>query len=242
MHSSSALQSPKNSFDVNHFESAKSARLAEQHPAELVAGNLPVFYPKGGVFFLEGQEPTGVFLLHTGRVKESISSSKGKTAIVRVVGPGVILGLSAVLTAAPQECTAETLDPTHADYMRKSVFLYALKVSRELSQMVARQLSRDCKDAHAGIRCLGVPGSVREKLARLLLLWAESPIPNQNRNPVNVRIRVTLTHEEIGQFVGTTRETMSRILAEFRKNKWVATDGNIWTITNEDAIRQLAAV
>jgi len=242
MNSSGALQSRRNSFEGNYFESDISTRVAKQHTADLVAGNLPVFYPKGGVFFLEGQAPMGVFLLHSGWVKESMASSKGKTAIVRVVGPGVILGLSAVLTDAPHDCTAETLEPAHADYMRKSAFLHALKVSSELSRMVARQLSRDCKDAYAGIRCLGVPGSVREKLARLLLLWAENPIPNQNRDAVGVRIRVALTHEEIGQFVGTTRETMSRILAELRKKKWIVTNGNIWTITNEGAIRQLAAV
>lgn len=242
MHFTGALQPRGNSLHSDYFKSDISAGLAKQRAAALVAGILPVFYPKGGMLFFEGQAATGVFILRTGRAKESMVSSKGKTAIVRVVGPGVILGLSAVLTGAPHECTVETLEPTHADYLRKAAFLHLLKISRELSQMVASQLIRDCKEAYAGIRCLGVSASVSERLARLLLQWAECPLTNQNPNTAGARIRVTLTHEEIGQFVGSTRETTSRILGELRKKKWITTNGNIWTITNEDAIRKLAAV
>jgi len=207
-----------------------------------LAGIVPIFYPKGGMFFLEGQAATGVFFLRTGRAKESMVSKKGKTVIVRVLGPGVILGLSAVLTGAPHECTVETLEPTYADYMSKAPFLHLLKMSRELSQMVASQLIRKCKEAYTGIRSLGVSDSVSERLARLLLQWAECPLTNQIRDTVGVQIRVTLTQAEIGQFVGSTRETMTRILGEFRKKKWITTNGSIWTITNEDALRQLAAV
>ncbi len=242
MHSSCALQPVWTPSHGNYFESDISPQLAKQHAADLVAASLPVFYPKGGMFFLEGQAADGVFFLRSGRVKESMASSKGKTAIVRLVGPGVILGLAAVLTGAPHECTAETLDPTHAHYVWKGAFLHSLKISRQLSQIVANQLIRERKDAYAGLRCLGVSGSVLERLARLLLQWVESPLPNQNRDAVGVRIRVILTHEEIGQFIGATRETTTRLLGTLRKRKWIITNGNLWTITNEDAIRQLAAV
>jgi CRP/FNR family cyclic AMP-dependent transcriptional regulator len=241
VHLSGALQPRGNSLDGDYFESAISAGLAKQHAAELVARILPVFYPKGGKFFLEGQAAAGIFFLRTGRAKESMVSSKGKTAIVRVVGPGVILGLSAVLTGAPHECTAETLEPAHADYVGKGPFLHSLKISRQLSQLVASQLIRVCKDAYAGIRCLGVSGSVSEKIAGLLLQWAECPLASQNGDGEGIRIRVTLTQEEIGQIVGTTRETITRILGVLRKKKWITTNGSIWTITNEDAIRRLAA-
>ena len=242
MHFSGALQLRGNSLADDYFGSDISAGLAKRDSIELAAGILPVFYPKGGMFFLEGQSATGVFLLRTGRVKESMVSKKGKTAIVRVVGPGVILGLSAVLTGAPHDSTAETLEPTHADFVRKAPFLHLLKTSGQLGQMVASQLSRNCKEAYTAIRCLGLSGSVAERLARLLLQWAECPLPNQNGDTGKLRFRVTLTHEEISQFVGSTRETMSRILGQLREKKWITTNGSIWTIANEAAIRRLAAV
>jgi CRP/FNR family transcriptional regulator len=241
MHSNGALQLRGNWLNGDCFESKRSTGMAKRDSAGLAAGILPVFYPKGGVFFLEGQSATGVFLLRTGRAKESMASDKGKTAIVRIVGPGVILGLSAVMTDAAHESTVETLEPTHADFVWKAHFLRLLKTSGQLAQMVASQLSRNCKEAYASIRCLGVSATVPERIARLLLQWAESPLPNQNRD-VGIRIRVTLTHEEISQFVGSTRETTSRALGEFRERKWITTNGTTWTIINRDAIRRVAAV
>jgi CRP/FNR family cyclic AMP-dependent transcriptional regulator len=243
MHFKGALQLRQNSLAGKHLEGDISAKLARLDSSELAAGILPVFYPKGGMFFLEGQPATGVFLLRAGRVKESMASNTGKTAIVRVSGPGVILGLSAVLTGTPHECTVETLEATHADFVRKAPFLHLLKTSGQLGQIVANQLSGNCKEAYTAIRCLGISGSVTERLARLLLQWAEKcPLENQNRDRAGVRIRVTLTHEEISQFVGSTRETTSRILGRFREKEWLSINGSIWTLANESALRRLAAV
>lgn len=91
MHSS-ALQLCEHSFNSENCENDTTAGLTKRNSAFLTARILPVFYPQGGAFFLEGQSATGVFLLRTGRVKESVISSRGETAIVRVAGPGVIRG------------------------------------------------------------------------------------------------------------------------------------------------------
>jgi CRP/FNR family transcriptional regulator len=107
---------------------------------------------------------------------------------------------------------------------------------------VASQLGRDCKEAYASVRCLGLSSSASERLARLVLHWAECPLANPDKDPAKVRIRVILTHEEIGQSMGTTRETISRTLREFREKQWITTNGSVWTITNEDAIRRVAAL
>lgn len=242
MHSSSgALQLRENSASIDYFEKGISTGLSKRDSAMLASEILPVFYPKGGLFFLEGQPATGVFLLRSGRAKESMASHRGKTAIVRVVSPGVILGLSAVLTGSLHDSTVETLEPTHADFVRKALFLRLLKNSVHLGQMVASQLNRNCREAYAAIR-VGISGSMAERLARLLLQWAEVPLANSNGGSRGVRIRVALTHEEISQFIGSTRETTSRILGEFREKKWITVNGSIWTLTDEKAIRDLAAL
>ena len=54
-------------------------------------------YPEGAVLFMEKQDPRGVFVLCEGQVKLSISSSEGKTLIVRIAKPGEVLGLTAVV-------------------------------------------------------------------------------------------------------------------------------------------------
>jgi len=236
------LLAHRNSSNADWFASDISQGLTKRDICELAAGILPIFYPKGSVLFMEGRPAPGVFLLRTGQAKESIVSSTGKTAIVRVLGRGVILGLSAVLTGAMHESTVETLEPTQVDFLWKIPFLRFLKNSPEFGQIVARQLSRDCKETYASIRRLGISESVAERLARLLLHWAEYPLTDQDRNISGIRIRVTLTHEEIGQCVGVARETTSRALGEFREKKWITVNGSVWTITNERALRHLAGL
>lgn len=241
MSANGALQLRQNSSNGEWLMGDAPKGLAEQDSMELGAGYLPVFFPKGGMFFLEGQSATGVFLLRGGTAKESMVSSAGKIAIIRVVSPGVILGLAAVLTGTPHESTVETLEPCHADFLAKTLFLDLLKSSSHLGKTVAGQLNRDCKDAYASVRCLGLSGSVSGRLARLILRWAEYPIAN-DKNAANIRIRVILTREEIGQSMGTTRETVSRVLGEFQEKRWITVKGSVWTISNEGAMRHEAAL
>jgi CRP/FNR family transcriptional regulator len=237
-----ALQSRRTPPDGEWLVGDGADGRAKQDIMEPEAGSLRVFLPKGGMFFLEGQSATGIFLLRGGTAKESMVSSTGRIAIIRMVRPGVILGLAAVLTGTPHESTVETLEPCHADFLSKTLFLDLLKTSSHLGKTVADQLNRDCKDAYASVRCLGLSGSVSGRLARLILHWAEYPMANEDKNAANLRIRVILTREEIGQSIGTTRETASRMLGEFQQKSWLTVKGSVWTVTNQDAIRHEAAL
>ncbi|HYL92464.1 MAG TPA: Crp/Fnr family transcriptional regulator [Alphaproteobacteria bacterium] len=240
MNLGSALRLKVASFGAESLEKEESSRPSMPHDITLAAGIIPVYYPKGGSFFLEGQPPSGVFLLRSGRAKEFMISSQGKTTIVRVAGPGSLLGLPSVLAGIYHDSTVETLEPAHAGFIRKATFLQLLKTSHQLNQMVASQLIRNCREAYESIRCLDASRSVAERFARLLLQWADSPLRNQSPGSAGPRIRVILTHEEIGQFVGSTRETMCRVVGEFRKKRWITTKGSTWTIANVDALRRLA--
>jgi len=242
MRATVSVQVHRNRPSGNWLQTGISPVLTRKPFAELVAGTLPIRCPKGGLLFSEGQIAKGVFLLHSGRAKESVAASTGKTAIVSIVGPGEILGLSAILTAGLFSCTVEALEPTCVYYFRKALFFQLLKNSSEFSQKVAAQLIRNCERANAGIRRLVVSRSAAERFARLLLEWAESPLSNTNQSAAGLRILVTMTHEDISQCLGSSRETMTRILGEFRKKKWITITRTVWTITNEAEIRKLAAV
>src|ERR1700758_873338 len=84
-------------------------------------------YPKGAVLFVEGQAPRGIFVLCKGRVKLSISSSDGKTLILKIAEAGEVLGLSAAVSGKPYELTAETIDPCQVDFVKREEFLCFLK-------------------------------------------------------------------------------------------------------------------
>src|ERR1700758_5543481 len=93
-------------------------------------------YPEGAVLFLEKQDPRGVFVLCAGQVKLSISSSAGKTLILRIAKPGEILGLMAAMSGTPYEVTAETIHPCQVAYVRRDDFLRFVTKHPEVYQGV----------------------------------------------------------------------------------------------------------
>ena len=196
-------------------------------------------YPKGALLCLEGQAPRGAFVLCTGRAKLSTTSADGKTIILRVADPGEVLGLTAIMANTPYEATVETLEPTQANFISQADFVRFLEKYPDVSMKVAQQLTHNCKCAYEEIRALGLSSSAPEKIAKLLLRWAAHPVAVPKKKTGDVAVRVTLTQEEIAQFVGTTRETVSRTLADFKKKGWLRVKGATWHILNRQALEKM---
>ena len=196
-------------------------------------------YPKGALLCLEGQPPRGIFVLCTGRAKLSTTSSEGKSMILRIAEPGEVLGLTAVVSGTPYEATVETLEPSQANFISQAEFLRFIQEHPDVGLRVARQLTHNCKCAYGEIRSLGLSNSVPEKLAKLILQWAEHPLEFALKKSNETAIRVTLTQEEIAQLTGTSRETVSRVLGGFRKKGWLRVKGATWTIVNKQALQNL---
>lgn len=123
-------------------------------------------YPAGALLFLEKQDPRGVFVLCAGQVKLSISSSAGKTLILRIAKAGEILGLMAAMTGSPYEVTAETLHPCQVAFVRREDFLHFVAKDPEAYQGVVKQLSTLYSGACDQLRTVGLSASAPEKLAR----------------------------------------------------------------------------
>ena len=195
-------------------------------------------YPKGAVLFVEQETPRGVFILCRGRIKLSMTSSEGKTVILRVVLPGEVLGLHAVVSGHAYQATAETMEPCQVNFIRREDFLRFVNQHTEASIHAAQQLSGSYQAACEQIRSLGLTHSASEKLARFLL---DSSTSGQETKQ-GVRVRLTMTHEEIGQVIGASRETVTRTLGEFRHRQLVAVKGSLLLIPNKAALENFAHV
>ena len=196
-------------------------------------------YPKGALLCLEGQPPRGVFILCTGRAKLSTTSAEGKTVILRIAEPGEVLGLTSVVGNTPYEATVETLEPTQANFISQSDFMHFMARHSDVGMKVAYQLTHNCKCAYDEIRSLGLSNSVPEKIAKLLLRWAETPLDTGKKKTQEIAIRVTLTQEEIAQFAGTSRETVSRVLGDFKKKGLLRIKGATWVVVDKAALERL---
>jgi len=192
-------------------------------------------YPTGAVLFVEGQAPRGVFVLCQGRAKLTASSADGKTLILKMVEPGEVLGLGATVSGRNYEATVELLEPSQANFIRRDDFLKYLKEHGEVALRVAQQLSQNYHSAYEEIRFLGLSHSTAEKVARLLLEWSQKGQAGKD----GVRMKVTLTHEEIAQMIGTSRETVTRVFSDFKKRKLIEIKGSTLVIRNKPALEQM---
>jgi len=192
-------------------------------------------YPKSAMLFIEGQQPRGVFVLCAGKVKLSTSSKEGKTIITKLSDPGDVLGLNATVSNRPYEVTAEMVEPGQANFIARDSFLQFLREHGEVAVRVAEQLSRNYYTAYEEIRTLGLTSSPAEKFAKLLLSWSSDSKGATNGS----QVRLTLTHEEIAEMIGTTRETVSRLFAEFKKKQLVQLKGSVLLIRNRPALERM---
>lgn len=193
-------------------------------------------YPAGAVLFLEKQEPRGVFLVCSGEVKLSFSSSTGKTLILKIAKSGDILGLMSAMSGIPFEVTAETLHPSQVIFIRREEFLCFIAKHPEASAEVVRQLSASYQGACEQLRTVGLAPSVRGKLARMLLEWSSTGRADRSGSTV----KMPLTHEQIAQFIGTSRETVTRTLSDFKTRHFVALHGANLMVANRAALESIS--
>lgn len=189
-------------------------------------------YPSGTVLFLEKDPFRGVYLLCTGKIKLTISSRGGKTLILRLARPGEVLGLMAAISGTPYEATAETMEPCQLAFIRSDDFSRFIHKYPEVYRSMVRQMSAQYFGTCKQIRNIALSDSSRQKLARLLLDWSA----DGKETSEGTRISVPLTHEQIAECVGSTRETITRILSEFRNRRLVALRGATIVIPNRSAL------
>ena len=192
-------------------------------------------YPRDAMLFTEGQLARGVFVLCSGKVKLSTTSREGKTVITKLSGHGDVLGLNATISNRPYEVTAEMVEPGQANFITSEALLQFLHEYEEVALSVMKHLSQDYFTAYEKVRMLGLAHSPGEKFAKLLLEWSAEPGNSSHSR----QLRLRLTHEEIAEMIGTTRETVSRLFSEFKKKQLIKSRGSTLVIRNKPALEEI---
>jgi CRP/FNR family transcriptional regulator, cyclic AMP receptor protein len=190
--------------------------------------------PAGAILFVEGQAPRGMFILCSGTVNLSTTSHIGKTLMLRSAEAGEALGLSAVVSGLGYETTAETATPCQLNFIDRKNFLELMQSHSELGLHTAQSLSRDFQAAYRDIHDLVLTRSSAGKLARLLLSQSSGDL-----EAIGGRIQ-TMTHEEMAQRIGASRETVTRLLGSLKKKQLIRSDGPTLVIRDRMALAAMA--
>jgi CRP/FNR family transcriptional regulator, cyclic AMP receptor protein len=229
------LEIIENCLNCPHREERLFCDLPQSALQQLASITSPSTYPKGATLFVEGQTPRGVFILCSGKVKLSTSSADGKTLILRISDVGEVLGLAATVSGKSYQATADVLEPTQANFIARNDFLNFLREHGEAAVRVAQQLAENYHHSLTEMRTIGLSHSAGEKLARFLLDWCSE----QDQDKGEIRAKLTLTHEEIAQMIGASRETVTRLFADFKKRQLLQIKGSTLVIRDKGGLQSL---
>lgn len=192
--------------------------------------------PAGAILFVEGQAPRGMFMVCSGRVNLSTTSREGKILILKTANAGEALGLSATISGMGYEATAETATPCQVSFVDRKHYLELMQQHSEIGVHTSQCLSREFRSAYHDIHDLVLTRSSSGKLARLLL----SQCRKQESEDSNSCATIPMTHEEMAQRIGASRETVTRLLSNLRKKRLIRLDGPTLVIRDRSALEALA--
>lgn len=190
-------------------------------------------HPAGKVLYAEGQPVEGVYILCNGRAKVSTTSERGSVIILKIALPGEALGLEAALMNRLHRETAELLDACQVKFVPREKLVSYFVENTQAALKAALQMNLNYDSAREQVCRMGFSSSGTQKLAHLLMVWARQ----SSCGRVKTSFTVPYTHEELAQMIGSTRETVTRVLTKFRQNRMLEVEGKTFTVTD---VRQLA--
>jgi CRP/FNR family transcriptional regulator len=198
---------------------------------------LQMMLSKGAVLFREDDRSEGIVVVCSGNVKLSCTSRQGKILIVKIAAPGDVLGLGAVLSGNRHEIMAETLEPCTVKHIAREEFLAFLERHGQASIHAAKSLAEEYRSAFLDARRLALAPTAAGRLAAVLLELGRSSV----KGKPEMRFTMALTHGNLANLAGTSRETVTRTLSSFQREKLIRVHGASMTILEPDKLSILAS-
>jgi CRP/FNR family transcriptional regulator, cyclic AMP receptor protein len=210
--------------------------LAPQELVELDAMSTHAVLPMGNILFAEGHAARNVSVVCAGRIKLTRSSRDGKTLLVKIARSGDVLGLSAALSNMPYEVTAQAMEHTQIATFEQKDFLHFIQRHVEASLHAAESLSNEYRSALTDACRLALSSSIAGRVAHLLLELAVESEAAQDAQP---EIHMSLRHEDLASMLGSSRESITRVLNGFRREGVISIEGTRMTILSKEALEIL---
>jgi CRP-like cAMP-binding protein len=196
----------------------------------------PVEYSCGHVFFEQGQPGHLLYIVITGKVKLCRRADDGRESLFAVVGPSDMFGELSVFDAGPRASSATAITEVCAAPLERDVLRAWIgdrpPVAERLLRVLARRLRRTDEDL-SYLVFTDVTGRVAKQLLRLAHQFG-------SQEDGATRVTHDLTQEELGQLVGSSRETVNKVLSDFSQRGWIRLEGKSVVITDSEGLAHRA--
>ncbi len=228
----------ENCFGCVTKDNGLFCQLPHSALTDLNALRQTALYPKGALLFVEGQPTRGLFLICTGQAKLYVNSAEGQSLTLRTVESGEVMCLSSLIADEPYPATAETVCPSQIGFLPRLAFLQLMRAHPDVSLRVAKHLSMEISKAWQQTRMLALAPDTHAKLTQFLLDWAEK---HGQLTSDGLLITLHMTHEEIARNIGSSRESVSRILSDWKQRGVILVGGGSITIPRPKEFRETMA-
>jgi CRP/FNR family transcriptional regulator len=205
--------------------------------AELEMATSTITLPPQASLFSLGDEARCLYLICGGYLKLTVGNAQDRQMIVRVAGPGSMLGLYAVLTHGIYEVSAQSLTSAQLRPIERERFLAFLRTHKEAQMRAVQCICQEYRFALQDACRIALSETVAARLGRLLLELAHQI--GERLKDGGFRFPLLLTHEEMASMTSTTRETVTRTLGQFRKDGWISTEDALITLHHPEQLQAL---
>ncbi len=201
--------------------------------ADLELATSTIALPAQASLFAEGEDARCLYLICSGYLKLTAGKPDDRHMIVRVAGPGSMLGLYAVLSHGVYEVTAESLTAAQLRPVERERFLNFLRSHKEAQVRAVQCICQEYRFALQDACRIALAETVAARLARHLVELAHQI--GEHTDQGEFRFPLLLTHEEMASMTCTTRETVTRTLGQFRRDGWITIEDGV--VTLHDMVR-----
>ena len=170
-------------------------------------------FPKNTVVLNEGDTTDSLYVILSGRIKVYASDAEGKELILNLQGTGDYFGEMALLDEGPRSASVMTLEPTRLAIISKQTFRSCLAANPSISVNLIRQLVHRGRRLTTNVKDLGLSDVYNRIANKLRELATES----DGKQVIEQR----LTHQDLANMVGSSREMVSRIMKELSRGGYI---------------------
>ncbi len=185
-------------------------------------------YPRNTTIVEEGLPGDYMYILREGRVKVTKLSEDGREKILDFLDTGAFVGEMALLERAPRSASVKTLTPVRVLALSRGDFMGLIRKSPDLAMAVIQELSRRLRTVNDQASALSFQ-RVKDRTRGLLERLARDP-----HGDGSLRCTPALTHQQIADMIGTSRETVTRVVKELKSTGWLAQEGKRYLVPAED--------
>jgi CRP/FNR family transcriptional regulator len=191
-------------------------------------------YGRGRILFMEGERGKAIHFVMDGKVKIYKTSEDGREHILYIAASGDIFAEVILFNEVNYPATAEVIEDARIAYIRNDDLEKVLMGHPSMAVAIIKVLNKRLMDAQAQVKSLALQNTHSRTAEMLIKLAAEHGV----RTPEGYELDLSISRQELANMVGTTRETVTRVLTAFKKYQAIEMDRSMIRITDMDKLKE----